>query len=298
VVIYLSGLMAYEQVSQTLQRVGGYSVPVTTVWEQVQHVGERLVEQQQRTCHQVGLDRIRWDDQRYDPRLRKGVSMDGGMVNIRDEGWKELKVGVMATLLPPEQQRDDEPLGHDLHYCAVLGDVADFTDPLWALAVECQVPYAGHVAVTADGAPWIWRLSADLFPCSTQIVDWYHAAQHLAQAAQTRFPNDEAAAKAWTEQLKGYLSLDEVWRVIDELKAAALATPLAYFEEHRYRMLYATFRACGYPIGSGTTESAVKQYKQRLCGPGMRWSRAGAQRILLIRSAVLNHTFDQLELAA
>jgi hypothetical protein len=58
------------------------------------------------------------------------------------------------------------------------------------------------------------------------------------------------------------------------------------------------FRAEGYPIGSGTIESGVKQYKHRLAGPGMRWSRAGASRMFAIRSAVLNRSFDRLGQAA
>jgi hypothetical protein len=63
-------------------------------------------------------------------------------------------------------------------------------------------------------------------------------------------------------------------------------------------MLYTMFRAQGYPIGSGSTESAVKQYKQRFCGPSMRWSRPGTQRMIVIRSAVLDNSFDRLWLAA
>jgi hypothetical protein len=56
-------------------------------------------------------------------------------------------------------------------------------------------------------------------------------------------------------------------------------------------MDYPAFRAQALPIGSGTTESAVKQYTQRLCGPGMRWSRRGLERMVAIGSAVLNRTF-------
>src|SRR5207249_3142178 len=103
--------------------------------------------------------------------LRKGVSLDGGMVNIRGEGWKEFKTGLISTLLPPAQQTETQAdaVCQDSHYTAVLGSVEQFAPALWALAVEQHVPYAGHVAVTADGAPWIWNLTADLFPCSTQL---------------------------------------------------------------------------------------------------------------------------------
>lgn len=268
-VVWLSGLVAYEQVSRVLERIGGYSVPPSTVWEQVRRQGERLAAYQAHQQNQVSIERTAWEHRRYDGQLRKGVSMDGGMVNIRGEGWKELKVGVVSTLLPPQQQTEaqTDAVCHDLHYTAVLGSVEQFAPALWALAVEQNVPYAGHVAVTADGAPWIWNLTADLFPCSTQIVDWYHASQHLNEAAQARYPTDAQATQRWTQQLKDFLIKDEVWKIIAALHEAGLPQHAAYFEEHRYRMLYAMFRAEGYPIGSGSTESGVKQYKHRLSGP-------------------------------
>jgi hypothetical protein len=293
-------VVAYEQVSQVLERIGQYSVPPSTLWEQVQHHGERLFVYQARQQSQVSIERTAWETRRYQPQLRKGVSLDGGMVNIRGEGWKEFKTGVVSTLLPPEQQGEQQPdaVCQDMHYTAVLGSVEQFAPALWALAVQQQVPYAGHVAVTADGAAWIWTLAADLFPCSTQIVDWYHATQHLAEAAQARYPTDSQAAQTWLTLLKMYLIKDEVWRIIAALHQAGLAPHAAYFEEHRYRMLYAMFRAEGYPIGSGTIESGVKQYKHRLAGPGMRWSRPGACRMFAIRSAVLNRSFDRLWQAA
>ena len=294
-VVWLSGLVTFRQVSQILERIGECSVPTTTVWEHVQQLGEQLVTHQTHQQRQVSLERTQWEQPRYDSQLRKGVSLDGGMVNVRGEGWKEFKVGVVSTLVPPQDQAESaEAIGHDLHYTAVLGDVEQFAPALWALSVEHSVPYAGQVAVTADGAPWIWHLTADLFPCSTQIVDYYHASQHLAQAAQALYPTDAQAAQHWTTQTKEYLLTDEVWKIIAALHAANLPQHAAYFEDHRYRMLYALFRAQGFPIGSGAIESGVKQFKHRLAGPGMRWSRPGVERMLVIRSVVMHDSFDQL----
>jgi hypothetical protein len=63
-------------------------------------------------------------------------------------------------------------------------------------------------------------------------------------------------------------------------------------------MQYLEFRENGLPIGSGTVESGVKQYKQCLCGTGMRWNKENANRMLVIRSAVLSDTFHELWTAA
>jgi hypothetical protein len=78
--------------------------------------------------------------------------MDGGLVPVRGEGWKELKVGVIGTLAPPwELAASDLLRSHDLHYSAHLGGVEAFSATLWQLAVQQQVPSARQVA-DADGA--------------------------------------------------------------------------------------------------------------------------------------------------
>ncbi len=82
-------------------------------------------------------------------------------------------------------------------------------------------------------------------------------------------------------------------QVINKAQAAGLTTQVAYFEQHQHRMDYPAFRAEGLPVGSGTTESAVKQYKHRVCGAGMCWTRQGVRRMIQLRSAVMERTFDQ-----
>lgn len=294
-VVWLCALLPYAQAHQVLQRFGAPNLPITTLWEHTQQVGAAWLEKDQGTC--VGVERTRWQQAAYQPHLRKSVGMDGGMVNVRAEGWKELKVGVIGSLAAPEQLSEAQATrSASLHYTACLGSVDDFAPRLWQLAVQQQVPYAAHVAVTADGAAWIWRLSADLFPCSTQIVDWYHASQQAATLAHTRFPNDCQAAQSWFHKLKRYLWQGESWRVCQEAQSADLSA--AYFEEHRHRMDYPSYRAKGYPVGSGTTESGVKQYKQRLCGAGMRWARSGVDRMIVLRSAAMAGHFDQRWAAA
>jgi hypothetical protein len=293
--VWLSTLLAFEQAAQVLERIGGHHIATTTLWEHSQQVGAAWVEQDLQT--HISVERTCWEQRQYQPFLRKSVGIDGGMVNIRDEGWKELKVGVIGTLSPPWTWAEGQNArSYDLHYTACLGSADAFAPRLWQLAVQQRLPYAGHVVVTADGAGWIWRLSADLFPCSTQIVDWYHAAQQAATLAQTRFPHDVDAARRWHDTLKRYLWQGESWKVIAEAQAADLSA--SYFAIHRHRMDYPSYRADGYPVGSGSTESGVKQYKQRLCGAGMRWSRPGADHMIVLRSAAMGGHFDQRWAAA
>ena len=132
----------------------------------------------------------------------------------------------------------------------------------------------------------------DLFPDSLQIVDWFHACQHLYQAATVLFSNDPERAKRWYVQRHNDLFQGAAATVALELECADLADQAHYFHVHQRRMQYQAFREDGYPIGSGTVESAVKQFKARLTGPGMRWSRPAARQMLLLRAAALDRSFD------
>ena len=64
---------------------------------------------------------------------------------------------------------------------------------------------------------------------------------------------------------------------------------MLYLFHNRWRMRYHLFREAGYPIGSGTVESACKHVvQQRLKQSGMRWSLIGAQAMLALRSTLLS----------
>ena len=183
-------------------------------------------------------------------------------------------------------------------YVSVLGSVQQFAPALWVLAVAHHLPYADQVSVIADGADWIWNLVADLFPESIEIVDWYHARQHLAAAAQGLYPDNPQQAHHWFDTHSTDLFQGHVWHICDALEAAGLTDHSRYFRVHQRRMQYQEFRELGFPIGSGVAESAIKQFKARLSDPGMRWSRLAAERMLLIRAAILSDDFDRLWHAA
>ena len=151
---------------------------------------------------------------------------------------------------------------------------------------------ATRSCLTADGAAWIWNLADAYFPKSVQILDWYHARQHLSGAAQALFPDQPARATTGFHAHTDALFEGCLAPILTELEPANLADMAAYFLTHQARMAYAESREEGYPIGSGSVESEVKQFKHRLDGPGMSWSRLGAENMILIRAAVLDGSFD------
>lgn len=297
--VWLSGLLpSYEDGAQVFARIGKRLIGATTMWEQVQRHGPRLTAYQEAQQERTRPERVVLPG--HDLDLRKGVSLDGGMVHIRGEGWKEMKVGTVFDVeLRRERDRTtgdlvEQPHAVHMTYTAVLGSVEQFAPALWHLAVEHQLPQAFLSSVTADGAEWIWNLVADYFPDSMQIVDWFHACQHLADAASALYPNDPDKARHWLDRRRDDLYQGRIHPITLRLEQAGLADHARYFYRHQRRMQYHTFHEEGYPIGSGTVESAIKQFKARLTGPGMRWSRPAAEQMLVIRAAVMGNSFDAL----
>ncbi len=298
--VWLASHMAFEAAGEAFERIARRVLPVSAIWDETQRHGERLkryLDQQQAA---VGVERVVLPPAGADHDRPLGVSLDGGKMHIRGEGWKEFKAGavfdVVATpeLDPQTGEWVDQVHGANMTYRAVLGSVDEFAPSLWALAVERQVPQAADVAVVADGADWIWNLADDLFPDSVQIVDWYHATEYLAHAAEALYPACAQAAHNWQSARRADLFLGETYKLIEPLERAGLTTQADYFRQHTRRMQYQEFHEQDYPIGSGTVESGIKRFKHRLSGPGMRWSRPAAERMLVLRAAVLSGTFDQL----
>jgi len=302
--VWLSGLLPYERCVEVLRRIGGYRLNASSVWRQTQIQGAKMLVQAQQAQAQVNPERLQVAPAWADHERVKGVSLDGGMVNIRQQGWKEMKVGAIydVGLRLEYDKRTDEyaEFAHadNLAYTAVLGDVAAFAPALWALAVQEHVPTAHTSSVTSDGADWIWNLADDLFPDSCQIVDYFHALQHLALAAAALFPDQPAQAERWYADRQDDLFLGHIAAITIPLDQAGLPEFSHYFHNHQRRMQYQQFREDGFPISSGSVESTVKQFKTRLSGPGMRWNLDAAQRMLLIRAAVLDGSFDERCLSA
>ena len=302
--VWLSGLLPYEQCQAVFDWIGERFIPASSIWRQTQRHGERLLRQVEHQREQVSVERVRLPDARYDHAQRKGLSMDGGMVNIRGEGWRELKVGAVFDVEIRLERNVEttwlEEMAHgvNVHYTAILGDKTDFTPALWALAVEHELPTARQRAVVADGALWIWNVAEDVCPDGRQIVDWFHASQHLALAAQTLYPDDDPRRQRWYKTMKDHLFQGFIQPIIAALTQADHEELATYFDRHQRRMQYLEFREEGWPLGSGTVESGVKQFKQRLTAAGMRWNPDNANRMLVIRAAVLGDDFDTLWQAA
>jgi hypothetical protein len=197
----------------------------------------------------VSVERVVLPDRLHDHDPRKGVSMEGGMVNIRQEGGRELKVGAVFDVdrrlerNPQTHELDELAHGVNLHYTAVLGSKDAFTPARWALAVAHNVPSARERAVVTDGALWIGNVAEEVCPDGRPIVDWFHATQHLAQAALALYPDDrhETPRQRWFKRMKTHLYYGRIASIVESLLTADRADLAQYFERHQRRMQWLTF---------------------------------------------------------
>ena len=228
------------------------------------------------------------------------ISMDGAMVNIRNEGWKELKLVTVSAVHHQLDAMTGKPIAHlsDHSYRAGLWDATEFGQQQWAEACSRGVETANYLSSVNDGAAWIWNIVRMCYGNCVEIIDWWHAVEKLWQIAQHHFDAESEQTEAWVSAQKQLLMegrLHDILRNIRLLYPRGHLLPdpvrkaMLYLFHNRWRMRYHLFREAGYPIGSGTVESACKHVvQQRLKQSGMRWSRIGAQAMLALRSTLLS----------
>jgi hypothetical protein len=237
------------------------------------------------------------------------VSMDGARINVRGEGWKEVKTVTVSAVEPAGSaaaQLGDAPRIQLTHhsYRAGLWEAATFAHQQWAEATHRGLEKAQHIVSVNDGALWIWIIVAMCYAPCIEILDWWHAVQKLWLIATLLFGEGNELGQAWVRQHKAFLwagNLRPLFRYVhthyppDKPWPDDLRQALGYFFHNRHRMHYQQFRRDGYPVGSGAVESACKGVvAARLKQAGMRWSRPGAQAMLALRSTILSDRWDDV----
>ena len=309
--VWLYGQVEDDLAEQILQKIGGLPISDTSIWRRAQKWGEKIrVAEDARAKAAVGLPQRGQVIRGEIPHERAlGVAMDGGMINVRQEGWTELKVG---TVFEVAQRAERDPVtqenvsqAHAVRnsYGAVLGGPERFGRVLWSEAVRREFPEAGDSIALGDAATWIWNLAGEHFGSSRQLVDWYHAKEHLYAAGHRLFGEGSAEAQRWVKRMETPLYQGHALQVAAQLKDLAkthrrmakdLRREAGYFERNHRRMQYLETREDGFPIGSGMVESGCKQFRARFAGSGMRWNRQNVERIIPTRAAILSHRFDEV----
>lgn len=189
-------------------------------------------------------------------------------------------------------------------YVAGREEVEAFGKRLWGQLDERGLDERSFRLLLGDGAPWIWNLAATYFPDVPQLLDFYHAAEHLHATAQAIWPEGATAPRWWGQRLEQLRSGQEAhffaslqWLAKRHSTEDPERSPqrlLKYFQDNRERLNYPWALRQHLPIGSGRVESAARHIvQQRLKQSGMRWSDPGAQAILNLRTLHRNGEFEQ-----
>lgn len=240
------------------------------------------------------------------------IGMDGGRVQTREKSaengsrWREDKVGTLTSYQPGDGTREHPPRPLVTTYVATMGATEAFGKLLHVEAERRGLRRATTVLVLGDGGNWIDPLSAREHLHDQRIVDYYHAAEHLHDAARAALGRDTSEAAALAGQLKDLLWDGQVEQVLATLQRhaqrlgppqtadgpdhprRALANNVGYFQTHQQHMDYPTYRRKGWPIGSGVAESGVKQFNKRVKGTEQFWSLPGVEAILSLRALWLS----------
>ena len=156
----------------------------------------------------------------------------------------------------------------------------------------------------ADGARDNWDYLSNELPPGVELLDFYHAAEHLKAALDEAYGETSPKSRAQFEKLRLILrddpdGVDKIVRALRHLRDShprrkKIQTELRYFRRNRDRMKYSAARADNLPIGSGVVEAACKTLvTQRMKRSGMRWLPDGGQAILTLRSLVQSNRFDR-----
>jgi hypothetical protein len=291
-------LGSFEQARDALAEDYGVRLAKQTVAEVAQAAGGAALRQEDEHRHRVAGRQAPLPESPLAPGTACAFA-DGTTVHTEGD-WHEVRVATATAADAQGKQVARQSRARFL-------PVADFAWVLVLLARSVGYQNARLRAFVADGAHWLWKLAEDYFPSATQILDWYHLAEHVHKAAGAVFGEGSAGAKAWAEERKGELWQGQagavlraveraLTRVRSPAKRSALRELRTYLENNRGRVDYPRYRALGLPVGSGQGEAQCKSLVGARCKQaGMRnWTYAGAEAVRRLRAAVQDGSYPQL----
>ena len=216
---------------------------------------------------------------------------------------REAKLGCVFTQTRLDEQGQPQRDAGSTSYVGAIETAEAFGRRLYREAMRRGLDQAQRVVVLGDGAVWIWKIAEEHFPAAIQIVDLYHARQHLAELAQRVYGPASPKWKAWVAARYAELDAGRVEKVRgaiwglksrDQGVQQCIERERKYFETNAERMRYADFRRQGLFVGSGVVEAGCKTIiGYRLKQSGMHWTLRGANAIIALRCLNLSGLWEQ-----
>jgi len=303
---------SYEAAAKLSAKLG-YPVEDSTIRALVQRLGAKAEVQVRTRLQQTPPEK----EPARAPTPLAVLMLDGFQVRFRGPGWgqqrttkprvewHEMKLGVfyrheqatrgtrgeLVEKVMVGWQGEGLELGRRLHWEAQRGGLGR----------------ARQMLAVGDGAPWIWNVVGDRWAGAHQLLDFYHASEHLWTLGETLHPKDEAARRAWVEVLRHRLRHGQEGTMLAEIAALPrrrgaqgkiIRREQNYFSGHAGRMNYQRLARRGWPIGSGAVESGCRTRQCRRKRPGQFWTSAGLRHLDALEEARDNGHWDDLWLAA
>ncbi len=303
---------SYEAAAKLAAKVG-CPVEDSTIQVLVQRLGAKAEAQTRARLEKTPTEK---NPARAPPPLAV-LMIDGFQVRFRGPGWGKKKTP------QPRVEWHEEKLGvfyrHEQAVGGARGQLLEKVVVGWQgeglelgrrLHWEAQCGGLGRakaMLAVADGAPWIWNVVTDRWGQAHQLLDFYHASQPLWSLGEALHPKDEATRRAWVEARLHRLRHGKEKAVRREIAALprqrgepgkGIRREANYFAEHAGRMNYQALDRRGWPIASGTAESACRSRQCRRKRPGQFWTGPGLRHLDALEEARDNGHWDELWLTA
>jgi len=312
----VGGKEAFEEGRKDLELLAGLRVPAKAVERVSEAIGAQIEQQNQREQKLILSGKVLpWVGQARIPNLYVAIDGSGVPVVAREaEGrpgkdetgrakTREAKVGCVFTQTMVDHEgyavRDED----STTYVGAIEIAECFGRRIYAEAVRRGLIHASKVIILGDGAKWIWGISQEHFPGAIEIVDLYHAREHLAKVAKLVYGGKAPKSQAWIAARRDELDEGKVEAVIAAIRRLRprdrgvreeIQTEMEYFGNNAARMRYAEFRSQGLFVGSGVVEAGCKTILgQRLKLSGMHWTVRGANHIIALRCYQLSARWEE-----
>ena len=284
--VFLGQLEVYDQATQVAQTLLGLSIASSQIYRLTNHYGASI---------EADLDQPVATDQ--PPTGVVYVQADGAML-LTDDGYKENKLSRMFKATALQQSPVVDRGGHieSSLFTAHLGNAIDFTAK-FRTHLEGYKPLGADLIFISDGAVWLRQLMTTHYPQATLILDFWHVMSYIGTVGVAAYRTQKSRTD-WIEKQHNYLLNSELDTVLVAIKALRIKGDLrdsvcAYLEANRDRMDYGAYQKRGLLIGSGAIESAHRTVVQkRLKRSGQRWSLAGAQHVLNLRTCFMSERWE------
>jgi len=292
--VRLATWMPYESARELLQDLLGVQVSKATAHRATLHTGQAAL-----AVWETQVERLKQEAPQAPAGAEKqAMSGDGAMVHLVGGEWVEVKTLAIGAVT---RNQRGEVCTQQLSYCSRLCDAASFEEATLLETQRRGLSRATEVCAVQDGAQWLQGLVDYHRADAVRILDFAHAAEYIneigqaVQAAGGRLPG------TWLEGVLHRLKYQGPARVLKHLAwlnarypSSVVQEKLTYLQKREAHMQYPSYQQAGWPIGSGSVESANKLVVEaRLKGAGMRWCRENVNPMLVLRNGVCNREWKQ-----